>query len=124
MPYIHTRDVPSDNDAAIVAEARRRRVRPEYIQRDGHHRCPRCRRVWPLADFKPGHLTIPQERIKARCKACRFGEAAYARDEARRTGLCEGRGCYEPQHADFKCKSHYDLSEQVREQRRSRRVGA
>jgi hypothetical protein len=83
-----------------------RRPRPPLGAPSGTHRCPRCRLLRPLKDFRPDHATFDPDQISSRCKTCRRGLNSMLRDEARRSGLCEFRHCYKPQHKEFRCIDH------------------
>lgn len=114
-----TRDEPTDLDPAIQREAAERRTRPEFIDRDGFHRCPRCARVWPLDHYKPEHLTVDPRHVRARCRTCRAGVSRHLRCEAIKSGICEARGCSEPILDRYQCGRHLALSDAAARARRA-----
>jgi hypothetical protein len=110
MTSPHTRNVPSDADPEVLWTAVEKRTRPEFIEREGFSRCPRCKRLWPDADFRPDHATFPPVAPQARCLDCRKGLKRALRQAAREQGICEAYGCAEPVHRKYKCREHYRLS--------------
>jgi len=84
----------------LVARVIAKRALPE------EHRCPRCKIVWSLDQYRPDFADFPASRIAARCKKCRVGLNTFLRDRARATGLCERRKCNERQFEGFRCASH------------------
>ena len=92
---------------AQVARVLAKRTRPEFIARPGTHRCPHCKRVWPLDHYRPGYAVLHSRRLAARCRTCRYEVGNALRDKARATGLCERRGCHSPHVKNFRCAAHY-----------------
>lgn len=105
------RNEPTDANPEIVREAEARRTRPEFIDRPGFHRCPRCKRVWPEADYRPGHLDVRPNLIRARCRECRWALKDLEREVAQRTGECIAIGCGAPHVARYQCADHLALSD-------------
>ena len=110
---IHVRNEPTDASPAVVAEALHLRTDPAFVQRAGFERCPRCKRFWPSADFRPDRAAR-QAYVRSCCRDCRAGLRRHDRQQAEATGICQAWSCTEPivEHPtqSHQCPQHAALS--------------
>lgn len=110
--------IPTDGAPAIIAEAIQRRTRPEFIDREGFERCPRCARVWPDDHFRPDAQTSTRASRRY-CLNCRRGRRAAEERAAIALGVCSAYGCEEPIADRAQCDRHSRMSTEGAERARA-----